>query len=146
MKMLRQAALVAALAGATGLAVAQGASPAPAQTPSASPAPCATPPCGPGPGPQGGPGGHGMRQHQQRGAMFACLDTDRDGSVSRAELQAAQQRQLEGFDKADANGDGKLAADEMRAARRQWRDMNPDCRHGQGRGGPGPGPAARPGA
>jgi Ca2+-binding EF-hand superfamily protein len=47
--------------------------------------------------------------------MMRRMDTDKDGSVSKAELQAAQQKQLEMFDRADANKDGKLSADERKA-------------------------------
>jgi Ca2+-binding EF-hand superfamily protein len=43
------------------------------------------------------------------------MDTDKDGSVSKAELLAAQQKQLEMFDRADTNKDGKLSADERKA-------------------------------
>lgn len=77
-------------------------------------APCATPPCGPG-----GPGAH-HRGPGHHAPMLRRIDTDGDGQVSRAELQAAQQRQLERFDKADANGDGRLSRDEIRAMRGHW--------------------------
>jgi EF hand len=60
------------------------------------------------------PQGHGMR-HNRGEQMMSRMDTDKDGSVSRAELQAAQVRQLEMFDRADANKDGKLSAEERKA-------------------------------
>jgi EF hand len=54
--------------------------------------------------------------HRGRGdPMAKHMDTDKDGSVSKAELLAAQQKQLEMFDRADTNKDGKLSADERKA-------------------------------
>ena len=111
-------ALLAAGALAVSLgAVAQTAAPASSATaPGVStPMPCATPPCGPGAGHPGPRAGH-------RAPMFRHLDTDGDGQVSRAELQAAHQRQLEQFDKADSNGDGKLSAEEFKPLRGAWGD------------------------
>lgn len=137
---IRNVALAAALAAAAGIALAQGApqsapQPAPSQ-PGA--APCAVPPCGPGPGAGPGPG-HPLHRGPG-GKMMMQLDTDGDGQISRAELQAAQQRQLERFEKADANADGKLTRDEMRAMRAQWRGIGVDQHPCPG------GPGARPGA
>lgn len=133
---LRTLAIAGALAGLAGLAFAQGA----AQSPQAAPpqaAPCAAPPCGPGG--SGGPGGPGGRHFHRAGdhdRMLKQFDTDRDGLVSRAEFQAAQQRQMEAFDKADQNADGKLSRDEMRAMREQMRPrmqgMMQEHRHGPG--------------
>jgi EF hand len=60
------------------------------------------------------PPGHGMR-HQRGEQMMSRMDTDKDGSISRAELQAAHLKQLEMFDRADANKDGKLSAEERKA-------------------------------
>ena len=58
-------------------------------------------------GPRGGPmmmmGGHG-------GLDFVAIDTDRNGSLSRAELQARAAARLA---RADANGDGALDRDEI---------------------------------
>jgi Ca2+-binding EF-hand superfamily protein len=55
------------------------------------------------------------------GAMMNWLDTDADGQISRAELEAANQarlaRELKAFDAADLNKDGKLSQDEMKAFR-----------------------------
>ena len=64
------------------------------------------PPGGPG-GPEG-PRGHGMRM------MFAG-----DGPVTLEQMRA---RALERFDRADANHDGVLTADERRAARERRRE------------------------
>lgn len=112
--------------------------------------PAAAPGTPPGPGAEqwrgGGPRHHHHHHHhyhhrggQGGGAMFGHLDTDRDGAVSMAELQASQQRQTELFQRADADKDGKVTREEMRAA---FASMK-----GQRRGGPG-GPAGgpRPGA
>jgi Ca2+-binding EF-hand superfamily protein len=49
------------------------------------------------------------------GAMFKKLDTDGDGRISRAEAQAAP-RLAERFDAIDANKDGFITMDEMKAA------------------------------
>jgi EF hand len=59
---------------------------------------------------------HHAMGHQGRGdQMMRRMDTDKDGSVSKTELQAAQQKQLEMFDRADTNKDGKLSAEERKA-------------------------------
>lgn len=57
----------------------------------------------------GGHGGMGMMGMRGRGA-----DADKDGTLTRAEFLA---RPLAMFDRADANKDGKVTADEMKAAR-----------------------------
>ena len=145
--LLSGAALLAALD--TGLASAQSsATPPPASSgapPAAAPPPASVPgPGGPAGGHRGshcGPGGPGTRQ----GAMMNWLDTDADGQISRAELEAANQarlaRELKAFDAADANKDGKLSQDEMKA----FRDaMRPSGGPG-GRGCP-PGSPAVPGS
>ncbi len=58
---------------------------------------------------------HGISHHGRGDQMMRRMDTDKDGSVSKTELQAAQQKQLEMFDRADANKDGKLSVEERRA-------------------------------
>lgn len=138
---IRNVALAAALAAAAGIALAQGAPQSASQPAPSQPggAPCAVPPCGPAPGL-----GH-PRHRGPGGKIMMYLDTDGDGQISRAELQAAQQRQLERFEKADANADGKLAREEMRAMREQWRGMMGRDQH-PCPGGPGAMPGARPGA
>jgi len=125
--LLSGAALLAALG--TGLAFAQSS---------------ATPP-GPG-GPRGGhcgPGGPGMNH----GAMMNWLDTDADGQISRAELEAANQarlaRELKAFDAADLNKDGKLSQDELKAFRDAMRAQGGPGGRGCAPGGSG-GPGARP--
>jgi Spy/CpxP family protein refolding chaperone len=69
------------------------------------------------------PQGHGMR-HNRGDHMVSRMDTDKDGAVSRAELQAAQQKQLDMFDRADVNKDGKLSADERKAFHETMRAEN----------------------
>jgi EF hand len=60
-------------------------------------------------------GQHAMPHHGRGDQMMRRMDADKDGSVSKAELQAAQQKQLEMFDRADANKDGKLSMEERKA-------------------------------
>lgn len=76
-----------------------------------------------------GHGMHGMRGHHGRGMrghgdmmaggmmgggkMAAMADTNKDGSVTRAEYDAGVKAH---FDKADANKDGKITPEERRAA------------------------------
>jgi hypothetical protein len=60
-------------------------------------------------------GHHGMAHHSRGDQMMRRMDTDKDGAISKAELQAAQQKQLEIFDRADANKDGKLSTEERKA-------------------------------
>lgn len=57
--------------------------------------------------------GHMMGRHHH-GGMMGMADTDKDGSLSKAEFTAAA---LARFDKADANKDGKVTAEERKAAR-----------------------------
>ena len=63
-------------------------------------------------GPEGGPGGP-MMMMRPGGIDFVAIDTDGNGSLSRAELQA---RAVARLAKADANGDGFLDRDELIAA------------------------------
>ena len=73
------------------------------------------------------------------------MDTDRDGALSRAEVQAAADRR---FGLLDANHDGRITADEFRAralARFDRRDANRDGRLDQTERRPHR-PAPRPGA
>jgi Ca2+-binding EF-hand superfamily protein len=55
---------------------------------------------------------------QQRGAHWKRLDTDGDGRISKAEAQANAPRLFEHFTQVDANGDGFVTPEEMKAARR----------------------------
>ena len=64
-------------------------------------------------------GGDGERMGRHRGKrgggmkMLANIDTDNDGAITQAEFEAAA---LARFDRADANGDGTVSAEERRAA------------------------------
>jgi Ca2+-binding EF-hand superfamily protein len=65
--------------------------------------------------------GMGFKSPDQRRAQmqerFNKADTNKDGGLSKAELQAAgMQRVLDNFDAIDANKDGKVTLEEMRAA------------------------------
>ena len=72
------------------------------------------------------------------GWMLGRLDTDRDGAISRAELEAEHQRHVALFDQADADHDGKLSADELHAVHaRHWKNRAPGQRR-EGRRGPSP--------
>ena len=53
------------------------------------------------------------RRHGRHGGHFKRMDTDNDGKVSRAEAMAAAEAAFTG---ADADGDGFVTAEEMRAA------------------------------
>ena len=94
-------------------------------------------PTGPAGAPPGGPGmGHGPRG--ERGAHhFKQMDTDGDGSISRAEYDAAGQkmneRRAKFFEMVDTNKDGKLSADEMKAFRHSHH-RGPHGGHGQAGG------------
>jgi len=90
--------------------------------------------------------GHGDGQgqgprHPMMGWMLGRLDTDRDGAISRAELEAEHQRHVALFDQADADHDGKLTADELHAVHavhaRHRKDRRPEHRR-EGRTGPSP--------
>jgi len=113
--LLSGAALLAALG--TGLAFAQSSATPPSASPGAPPGPGG--PRGGHCGPDGPAGPRGSGMHH--GAMMNWLDTDADGQISRAELEAANQarlaRELKAFDAADLNKDGKLSQDEMKAFR-----------------------------
>ena len=81
---------------------------------------------------------HPHHREAQRARVMQFIDTDRDGQISREEMQSAHarmgERQMSAFDGADANKDGKLSADEMKAFRQA---MGP---HQGGPGHPGPRP------
>ncbi|MFT4103911.1 MAG: hypothetical protein QM674_23390 [Burkholderiaceae bacterium] len=79
----------------------------------------------------GGPDGHYGFRHasHHRGPMEPMgpmgVRPDANGNVSRADVQAAQQRQLAMFDQIDANHDGVISKDERMAFHRQMRDARP---------------------
>jgi hypothetical protein len=97
----------------------------------------------PAPAPAVEPYHHPHHREAQRARLMQFMDTDRDGQISREEMQSAHarmgERQMSAFDGADANKDGKLSADEMKAFRQA---MAP---HQGGPGHPGPrGPRGNP--
>lgn len=47
--------------------------------------------------------------------QFSAADTDRDGSLTLTEAQAGVPKLAEKFASVDANGDGKVSADELNA-------------------------------
>jgi len=64
---------------------------------------------------------HGqMRTHGEE--RWKAADTDGDAAISRDEAKVAMPRLAADFDKVDANGDGKVTRDEMRAVRSQRQD------------------------
>ncbi len=70
----------------------------------------------------GAHGAMGFKSPEQRRAQmqerFNKADTNKDGGLNRAELQAAgMQRVLDHFDAIDANKDGKLSLEELLTAR-----------------------------
>jgi len=111
----------------------------------------------------------GMRGHDMRGhgGGMRGLDTDHDGRISRAEMQAGEAKWAERFDRMDVNKDGYLDRADMQArmaerraecfakadtdkngqlSRAEFDKMGEACRRPQGRvgrmahGGPNPGP------
>ena len=57
----------------------------------------------------------------QADARWAAADKDGNGSLDRVEAEAHNQRLAANFDKIDANGDGQISRDEMRAMRGKMR-------------------------
>lgn len=55
-------------------------------------------------------GGKGRHHEKMVERMFERMDTDKDGSISKAEFDAAKKAR---FTRADANGDGKISLEEM---------------------------------
>ncbi len=80
------------------------------------------PPMGEGMGMMMGPGAHKLRE------MAEKADTNHDGTITRAEFDAAAKAR---FDTADTNHDGKLTPEERRAA---WKAMRGDRASGWGGG------------
>jgi hypothetical protein len=98
------------------------------------PATGAAPPAAKG---EPGKGPHG----QHRGERLKAADKDGDGAISKAEADAAGMKGLSAnFDKLDANKDGKVTREEMRAGRLAHKgDHKGHMHHGEGKG-----PAATP--
>lgn len=92
---------------AAGIAIAQSTPPAPAgAAPSANAA--------------AAPADKMARPHQRHGQHLAQLDQDKDGTISRAEA-ASHPLLSKGFDTADANKDGKLSKEELQATQQAMR-------------------------
>ena len=103
MNILKRLALVTAVALVPAFAFAQ-TTPAPGASPGAT-SPKAK-------------GERGERKGGQRGERFKKADTNNDGALSKAEVDAAGMKGLsKNFDKIDANKDGKITREEMKAAR-----------------------------
>ena len=63
-------------------------------------------------------GEHKGRKGGDRAERFKKADTNGDGALSKAEVDAAGMKRLSAnFDKIDANKDGKITREEMKAAR-----------------------------
>lgn len=123
------------LAAATLVALAPAFALAQTATPAPTPAPSATPPAAkgePGKGPRG----------QHRGERLKAADKDGDGAISKAEADAAGLKGLSAhFDKLDANKDGKVTREELRAARMAHRGEHKGRMHGDESKGPVAAPA-----
>lgn len=78
---------------------------------------------------RGGHGGMHARGGMGRAMMPQMADSDRDGSVSRAEFAAAAASR---FDRADSNRDGQLTPAERQAARAAMRERMQHRGHGAG--------------
>jgi len=74
-------------------------------------------------------GGHrfAMGGFAGRGGMVRLADADKDGTITKAEFQAAA---LQRFDRLDGNHDGTVTRDEAKAARdnmrQQWQSRRQD--------------------
>jgi Ca2+-binding EF-hand superfamily protein len=102
---------------------------------------------GPGYGRRGAMRGPGVdpearqaQRHERHEAMVKSADTDKDGAISRAEVEKALPRLAWRFEAVDADKDGKLTVAELDAARPAGKRGGTGYgRHGMGRGyGGGP--------
>lgn len=67
--------------------------------------------------------GHKAEHHAKAGERFKHADTDGDGAISRAEAEKQVPRLAQKFDRIDADKDGRLTQEELRAYR--------EARHGR---------------
>ena len=74
----------------------------------------------------------GTRPEGKRGAKMQRLDTDGSGTLSATEVEGT--RIAEHFAEIDANGDGELTRDEMRAAHEARRGEHEGKCEGKGKG------------
>ncbi len=65
----------------------------------------------------------GKKGEGHHGQKFEKIDTDGDGFLTRAEMEAYHKQKLDKmFEKADANKDGKLSREELQKGREEWRE------------------------
>lgn len=74
--------------------------------------------------------------NKDRGAArMQAADTDKDGMLSKAEVEKSSPRLAQAFDKLDSNKDSKLSADELKAGRDAMRSQGRQGKDGKrGRG------------
>jgi Ca2+-binding EF-hand superfamily protein len=91
-------------------------------------------------GPGADPEAWQAQRHERHEAMVKSADADKDGAVSKAEVEKALPRLAWKFDAVDADKDGKLTVAELDASRPAGKRGGPGYgRHGMGRGyGGGP--------
>ena len=78
-----------------------------------------------------------------KGERFKKADTNGDGALSKAEVDAAGMKRLSAkFDKIDANRDGKITREEMKAARAAHKDEGKGLRRGADKAATPAAPAA----
>jgi EF hand len=58
---------------------------------------------------------HSRQSTVAPGGRFKQLDANRDGRISRREMEQGNQARLQAFERADSNADGQLSPDEWRA-------------------------------
>ncbi|MDX2074098.1 MAG: EF-hand domain-containing protein [Alphaproteobacteria bacterium] len=73
-------------------------------------------------GPDGDKGGKGPRH----GKIFQDMDTNSDGSVTKAESQAFHEKH---FDEVDTNKDGKLTKDEVKDFHQKKKALREKAKH-----------------
>lgn len=100
------------------------------------------PPSAEGPKPDAGSqGGPRSDKFERRGKeMFEKTDTDKDGFLSKDEMEASHRARMEEmFNKTDLDKDGKLSPEELRKGRESMRDkFRQKFKERQGRSGEGP--------
>jgi hypothetical protein len=105
---------------------------------------------GPNDGADAGKGGPRAGEFEKRGReMFEKTDTDKDGFLSKAEMEASQKDRMEEmFDKTDTDKDGKLSPEELKkgreAMREKFRSKYKEHREGEAPNGAEPKPEAAP--
>jgi hypothetical protein len=94
-------------------------------------------------------GGPRSNKFEKRGKeMFEKTDTDKDGFLSKEEMEAGHRARMEEmFNKTDLDKDGKLSPDELQKGRESMRDKFRQ-KYKEGQGGPegnrGDGPEMKP--